>query len=190
MSTVETVSPEEIESTRMLGARNESEILRAISRVTQAHVADCMSVSPSTISRTLEDLNRWAEQIHGLLRPGGIFYIRDGHPALYALDEEAPDLTTRYPYFGDGRAQLWDDPSTYIGDGTVEHSRTYEWPHPLSEILGALLAHGLRLVHFDEGRTLPWQFSPRMVEVPGGYEWPQNERDLVPCTYTIVARRD
>ncbi|MBR8434800.1 MarR family transcriptional regulator [Burkholderia cenocepacia] len=60
MSTVETVSPEEIESTRMLGARNESEILRAISRVTQAHVADCMSVSPSTISRTLEDLNRWA----------------------------------------------------------------------------------------------------------------------------------
>jgi hypothetical protein len=29
-----------------------------------------------------------------------------------------------------------------------------------------------------------------MVEVPGGYEWPPDERDLVPCTYTIVARRD
>ncbi|HGF4015970.1 MarR family transcriptional regulator [Burkholderia cenocepacia] len=60
MSTVETVSPEEIESTRMLGARNESEILRAVARVTQARVADCMSVSASTISRTLEELNRWA----------------------------------------------------------------------------------------------------------------------------------
>lgn len=138
----------------------------------------------------LNDLDLWATQIVALLRPGGTFFIRDGHPALYALDEDAPQLTTRYPYFGDGRAQQWDDGSTYAGDGVVAHSRTYEWAHPLSEILGALLRAGLRIVHFDEGRTLPWRFSPRMVEVPRGYAWSENERDLVPCTYTIVARRD
>ncbi|MGN7947834.1 class I SAM-dependent methyltransferase [Microbacterium sp. 22215] len=138
----------------------------------------------------LEDLDRWAAQIAALLRPGGTFFIRDGHPALLALDEDAQELTTRYPYFGDGRAQQWDDDSTYAGDGTVAHSRTYEWPHPLSEILGALLGAGLRLVHFDEGRTLPWRFSPRMVEVPRGYAWPEAERNLVPCTFTIVARKD
>ncbi|GAA1243444.1 SAM-dependent methyltransferase [Microbacterium phyllosphaerae] len=138
----------------------------------------------------LEDLDRWAAQIVALLRPGGTFFIRDGHPALLALDEDAQELTTRYPYFGDGRAQQWDDESTYAGDGTVAHSRTYEWPHPLSEILGALLRAGLRLVHFDEGRTLPWRFSPRMVEVPRGYAWPEAERNLIPCTFTIVARKD
>lgn len=138
----------------------------------------------------LEDLDRWAAQIVALLRPGGTFFIRDGHPALLALDEDAEELTTRYPYFGDGRAQQWDDESTYAGDGTVAHSRTYEWPHPLSEILGALLRAGLRLVHFDEGRTLPWRFSPRMVEVPRGYAWPEAERNLIPCTFTIVARKD
>lgn len=138
----------------------------------------------------LEDLDRWATQIVALLRPGGTFFIRDGHPALLALDEDAPDLTTRYPYFGDGRAQRWDDESTYAGDGTVAHPRTYEWPHPLSEILGSLLRAGLRILHFDEGRTLPWQFSPRMVEVPRGYAWPEAERNLIPCTFTIVARKD
>lgn len=138
----------------------------------------------------LEDLDRWATQIVALLRPGGTFFIRDGHPALLALDEDAPDLTTRYPYFGDGRAQRWDDESTYAGDGTVAHPRTYEWPHPLSEILGSLLRAGLRILHFDEGRTLPWQFSPRMVEVLRGYAWPEAERNLVPCTFTIVARKD
>lgn len=138
----------------------------------------------------LHDLDRWAEQVFGLLRDGGTFFIRDGHPALYALDENAPGLAIRYPYFGSGRAQQWDDESTYAGEGTVTHSRTYEWPHPLSEIIGALLRSGLRLVHFDEGRTLPWRFSPRMVEVPGGYAWPEAERDLVPTTYTIVARKD
>lgn len=150
---------------------------------------DVVYTSIGTIT-WLDDLHRWAAQVAQLLRPGGTFYIRDGHPALYALDENAENLTTRYSYFGDGRAQSWDDESTYAGAGTVAHARTYEWPHPLSEIIGALLGAGLRLLHFDEGKTLPWRFSPRMVEVPHGYAWPEAERDLVPCTYTIIARRD
>lgn len=138
----------------------------------------------------LQDLDRWAAQIVALLRPGGTFFIRDGHPALLALDEDAEGFITRYSYFGDGRAQQWDDETTYAGDGTVAHARTYEWPHPLSEILGSLLRAGLRLVHFDEGRTLPWRFSPRMVEVPRGYAWPEAERNFIPCTFTIVAYKD
>lgn len=138
----------------------------------------------------LSDLDRWAQQIRALLKPGGTFFIRDGHPALYALDEDASTLTARYRYFGDGSAQAWDDESTYAGEGTVAHPRTYEWPHSLGEIVGSLLDAGLRIVHFDEGRMLPWRFSSRMVEVPGGYAWPEGERDLLPCTYTIVARRD
>ncbi len=150
---------------------------------------DVVYTSIGTIT-WLSDLNRWAAQIVALLRPGGMFFIRDGHPALYALDENAVELTTRYSYFATGHAQQWDDDSTYVGEGRLAHTRTYEWPHPLSEILGALLRAGLRLIHFDEGRTLPWRFSDRMVEVPGGYAWPDAERDKLPCTYTIIARRD
>lgn len=150
---------------------------------------DVVYTSIGTIT-WLDDLDRWATQIFALLRPGGTFFIRDGHPALYALDEDADQLVIRYPYFGDGSAVQWDDAATYAGDGTVAHERTYEWPHPLSEVIGALLRAGLRLVHFDEGTTLPWRFSCRMVEVPHGYAWPENERSLVPCTYTIIARRD
>ncbi|WP_406245317.1 class I SAM-dependent methyltransferase [Microbacterium sp. M] len=165
----------------------ESDVLDA-----RAAVEDDFDVVYTSIGTItwLNDLDRWAEQIYALLKPGGTFFIRDGHPALYALDENAPTLTTRYAYFGDGRAQQWDDDSTYAGDGTVAHARTYEWPHPLSEIIGSLLRAGLRLTHFDEGKTLPWRFSPRMVDVDGGFAWPEAERNLVPCTYTIVARRD
>lgn len=150
---------------------------------------DVVYTSIGTIT-WLDDLDRWAAQIVALLRPGGTFFIRDGHPQLYALDEDSPTLTLRYPYFGDGTAQQWDDEYTYVGDGTLAHPRTYEWPHPLSEILGSLLRAGLRLLHFDEGKTLPWRFSQRMIEVPGGFAWPEAEQNLVPCTYTIIARRD
>ncbi len=137
----------------------------------------------------LADLDRWACQIAALLRPGGLFYIRDGHPSLLALDEDAEDLRVRYRYFADGTAQAWDDESTYAGPGTVAHPRTYEWPHPISEIVNALIGAGLLIERLDEGTVLPWKFSPRMVEVEGGFAWPEPERALVPCTYTIVARR-
>ncbi|WP_263089428.1 class I SAM-dependent methyltransferase [Curtobacterium sp. RIT-PI-V] len=139
----------------------------------------------------LPDLDRWAAQVAGLLRPGGVFFIRDGHPALYALDETADELVTRYRYFPDGTAQQWDDAGTYAGDGTVANTRTFEWPHPLSEIVNALLDAGLRLRRLDEGRTLPWRFSPRMEDTgDGSWAWPDADRDRVPLTYTVVATRD
>lgn len=139
----------------------------------------------------LDDLDRWAAQVAALLRPGGVFFIRDGHPALYALDESAEELVTRYRYFPDGTAQQWDDAGTYAGDGTVANTRTYEWPHPLSEIVNALLGAGLRLRLLDEGRTLPWRFSPRMEDTgDGSWAWPDADRDRVPTTFTIVATRD
>ncbi|WP_457962461.1 class I SAM-dependent methyltransferase [Arthrobacter sp. D1-29] len=149
---------------------------------------DLVYTSIGTIT-WLPDLDRWAAQVSGLLRAGGLFYIRDGHPALYALDEHADGLQLRYPYFGNGRAQVWDDESTYAGDGKVAHSRTYQWAHPLSDILNSLIRAGLQILRFDEDNTIPWKFSRRMLEVPGGYAWPLPERDLVPCTYTIVARK-
>lgn len=139
----------------------------------------------------LPDLDRWAAQVAALLRPGGVFFIRDGHPSLYALDEDAPELVTRYRTFPDGTAQQWEDAGTYAGDGTVAHTRTYEWPHPLSEIVNALLGAGLRLRRLDEGRTLPWRFSARMVPTgDGSYAWPEPDRDRMPTTFTIVATRD
>ncbi len=71
----------------------------------------------------LDDLDRWAAQVAALLRPGGVFFIRDGHPALYALDEDADELVARHRYFADGTAQQWDDAGTYAGDGTVANTR-------------------------------------------------------------------
>ncbi|MDZ8173150.1 class I SAM-dependent methyltransferase [Microbacterium xanthum] len=165
----------------------ESDVLEARSAVSGDF--DVVYTSIGTIG-WLHDLDRWANQIVQLLRPGGTFYIRDGHPALFSLDEHSETLTTRYAYFGDGRALQWDEESSYSGEGTLANTRTYEWPHPLSEVFGAILRAGLRILHFDEGTTIPWRFSSRMVDVPHGFAWPEAERDLIPCTFTIVARRD
>lgn len=133
----------------------------------------------------LADLDRWATQVAALLRPGGVFYIRDGHPFLLTLDDEAgAGLQVVYRYFPDGRAQGWDEAGTYVGDGTVQSTRTWEFPHSISEIITAVL----ELVAFAEGDTLPWQYSPVMIERSGSWVWPDDVRDRVPCTFTLVAR--
>ena len=138
----------------------------------------------------LDDLNRWAAQIEALLRPGGHFFIRDGHPALYSLDERQQDLVTVYRYFANGAAQGWDVDGSYVGEGTLHNTRNYGYPHPLSEILQALIAAGLELVWMDEGRTLPWRFSTFMVErEDGDFELPPGQRDSMPLTFTAVARK-
>lgn len=103
----------------------------------------------------LNDLERWARQVAALLRPGGIFYIRDGHPMLYAMDESGLPLRLRYRYFANGTAQTWDDSGSYMEGVTTTRTRTYEWPHSMSEIISALLAAGLRLDLFREDKTLP-----------------------------------
>ncbi|WP_297084906.1 bifunctional 2-polyprenyl-6-hydroxyphenol methylase/3-demethylubiquinol 3-O-methyltransferase UbiG [uncultured Demequina sp.] len=150
---------------------------------------DVVYTSIGTIT-WLHDLDRWAAQVAALLRPGGLFYIRDGHPALYGLDEDAEGLVTRYRYFADGRAQRWVETSTYVGGGTVASPDTLEYPHPLSEVVNAVIGAGLTVLRLDEGDTLPWRFSNAMVEVADG-EWafPEPMRDRIPTTFTLIARR-
>ena len=138
----------------------------------------------------LNDLDLWAAQIAGLLRPGGLFYIRDGHPAMYGLDENREELVTAYRYFNTGLAQVWDEEESYAGEGTLANTRTYEFPHPFSELLPAVMGAGLEIVDFDEGKTLPWRFSEYMVErEDGDFELPAHQRELMPLTFTLVARR-
>lgn len=150
---------------------------------------DVVYTSIGTIS-WLSDLDRWGAQVAALLKPGGLFYFRDAHPFLFALDDDAPDLRVKYRYFGDGRALAWDDDSTYVGDGKLEHTTTFEWPHPVSEIVSVLLRHGLQLVALHEGTTLPWKFMERMEELPdGNFVFPGDERDKMPCTITVVTRK-
>jgi 2-polyprenyl-3-methyl-5-hydroxy-6-metoxy-1,4-benzoquinol methylase len=164
----------------------ESDILAARTAVTGDF--DVIYTSVGTIV-WLNDLATWARQVAALLRPGGVFYIRDGHPALLALDEKAATPVVGYRYFANGRAQTWDDGSTYAGDATTAHTRSYEWPHALSEIVGSLLAAGLVLERLDEGKTLPWCFSELTTPVDGSFEFGPEWRDKIPCTFTIAARR-
>jgi SAM-dependent methyltransferase len=157
---------------------------------------DVVYTSIGTIT-WLPDLGAWARSISRLLKPGGVFYLRDGHPMLYTLDEDREDgeLVVRYPYFGTGTATRWDDASDYADrEARLHNETTFEWPHSIAEILTSLLSAGLTIVAFDEQRTLPWQALPSMIAVQPGDgtgEWVlPTAPERLPLTYTVICRLD
>jgi SAM-dependent methyltransferase len=136
----------------------------------------------------LPDIRRWAEVVAGFLRSGGTFYMREGHPLLWSLDwRDDRQLLLRFPYFETEDPVPWDDEATYAGEGTIRHTRTYEWNHGLGEIVTALLDAGLRLTALEEHRTLEWQGLPHMEEHGGRWRLPDGQADLAPLMYTLVA---
>lgn len=140
----------------------------------------------------LPDIERWAQAVRGLLRPGGRLFIREGHPVLWALEDARPDgeLVLRYPYFA-GRAIEFDEPGTYVTfEGELASTRTIEFNHGLGEILTAVLDVGLEITTFVEHDSVPWEaLVGQMDELPGG-EWRLREQpERLPHTYTLVATR-
>src|SRR6185503_12803594 len=63
----------------------------------------------------LPDIARWGALVAELLAPGGRLFIRDGHPVLWAIDDERTDvLSLGYAYFETPEPLLWTDPTTYV----------------------------------------------------------------------------
>jgi SAM-dependent methyltransferase len=139
----------------------------------------------------LPDIERWAEVVDGLLRPGGRLFIREGHPALWAVDEKFEDrLVVGYPYFETPEPVVFTDDTTYVEtDAVFEHNVSHSWNHGLGEIVTALLGRGLVLTQLVEHDSVPWEALPgQMVHSAEDDEWRLSERrERLPLTYTLQA---
>ncbi|MGL5929166.1 MAG: class I SAM-dependent methyltransferase [Dermatophilaceae bacterium] len=140
----------------------------------------------------LPDIRRWAEVVDTVLRPGGVLFIREGHPMLLALDESRDGLQVGYPYFETPEPQEFDEPGTYVEtDVEFAHTRTLEWSHGLGEVVTALLDRGFTLTTFVEHPSVPWEALPgRMTHDAADDEWRLTERpERLPLTYTLRAEK-
>jgi SAM-dependent methyltransferase len=106
----------------------------------------------------LPDIRRWAQVVAALLRPGGRLFIREGHPMLWALDEErTDDLIVSYPYFETVEPLVTVEEGSYVEtDVAFTHNESHSWNHGLGEIITALLEQGMRITAFEEHDSVPW----------------------------------
>lgn len=141
----------------------------------------------------LPDIAGWGRIVAGFLKPGGTFYVREGHPMLFTIDDERTDdrLELRYPYFSRDEPLRFDDATSYAGAerGELDHPTHYEWSHGLGEIVTALVDAGLRIDFLHEHRFLDWQALPSLVQGEDGF-WRLSEgADRLPLCFSLRATR-
>jgi SAM-dependent methyltransferase len=142
----------------------------------------------------LPDIERWARVAAHFVRPGGTFYVAEFHPIVGIFDDGADvsELRVRWPYFPREEPLRWEGYGDYTDrSAKLEHDVTYEWPHPTSEVLTALIDAGLRIEFFHEFSTSPWAQLPSLMEPLDGRVWRLAGHDgSLPLVYSIKARKD
>jgi SAM-dependent methyltransferase len=136
----------------------------------------------------LPDLMRWGQVIAHFLKPGGTFYIVEGHPfaGIFYNEKDAAGLQVAYPYFPQTTPEAYTCVGSYATDADL-HYTAYEWPHSLSEVVNALLGAGLRLEFLHEFPYAAYQCLPFMVQGPDGWWRLAEGRESVPLLFSLKA---
>ncbi len=146
----------------------------------------------------LPDIKGWARVAAGFMRPGGRFYLVEGHPMLWSLDDEREDggLVVSATYFETEKPNRWEGGADYADPKhSLENNLTFEWNHGLGEIVTALIEAGLSIEWVHEHRSVYWKALPHMISASGEDRWevkdewrlPDDQGDNVPLMYSISA---
>jgi SAM-dependent methyltransferase len=136
----------------------------------------------------LPDLTEWGKVIDHFLAPGGFFYIVDQHPAGALFSERDGELVASEPYFDTGPIEETGDGSYADRNAILRNKTTFEWRHPLSDVVNALASNGLRVDFLHEFPFCMFQWLPAMVKGEDGwYRVPGHEN--VPFLFSLKASK-
>jgi len=136
----------------------------------------------------LPSVERWANQVGALLKPGGRLYLHEAHPVSWALHDEQPCF--RDSYFEEPGPFVADFDTTYT-DATrpLQHTRHYEWNHSLGEIVNALVGHGLQLDSLLEHDWTVWPRFTWLVSHDKHHWTSPPDRPRMPLSFTLLAHK-
>jgi len=114
----------------------------------------------------LPTLQPWAEVIQHYLKPGGLFYIVDFHPAFYCFDHDNDQL--KYDYFNSPEPYIEDVQGSYADKKASLDGKECFWSHSFEQILMPLIKEGLQLRQFREFPFSPYNAFEHMEKIAEG----------------------
>lgn len=140
----------------------------------------------------LPDLRGWADVVASLLQPGGTFYMVEFHPMSGVFRQEGSEarLEVSIPYFTPDEPLRFDEDGTYAAPAAKLSDRvSYSWPHPVSEVVTALIDAGLEIQFFHEFPFSIEQSYPCCVRQPDGMFRLSEHDGSIPLLYSIKATK-
>jgi SAM-dependent methyltransferase len=140
----------------------------------------------------LPDIERWAQVVASLLKPGGRLFIREGHPILWALSDPRPDglLVVEYPYFETPGVPFSESFSYVEHDEPLVSPDFIHFNHGLAQIITAVMDAGLQLTSIVEHDTVSWNPLGDAMEEVGEREFRlRHQPERLPVMYTLQAAK-
>jgi SAM-dependent methyltransferase len=140
----------------------------------------------------LPDLRRWAEVIAHFLRPGGIFYIAEGHPVMWVFDDDdgQTELRVRYVYFEKPEPLRFPVVGSYADPSArVKKEVEYAWAHSLGDVVTSLAEAGLRIDFLHEHPFVEWPVPFAEEREPGFWYLREEQDGEVPLSFSLKATK-
>jgi SAM-dependent methyltransferase len=136
----------------------------------------------------LPDIARWAQVCASLVRPGGFLYLAEFHPFIDVFSWQ--ELLVTRSYFHDPAGERDDSPGTYADfDAQTVSNEAWEWTHPMSDVVSAVLDAGLVLELLHEHDITYYRRFPFLEEREHGrFHMPEGMPSL-PFVFSLRARR-
>ncbi|MBI5267423.1 MAG: class I SAM-dependent methyltransferase [candidate division Zixibacteria bacterium] len=130
----------------------------------------------------ISDIQKWGKVVGHYLKPGGVFFIADTHPARPMFYDPpisyfatSPDRATGVPDYCDRDYKI--------------KNELVEWQHPLSEIINSLIDAGLTIEHLGEYNKMYYAEESDWVRGSDGYWTPPSGPTPYPLMFSLKARK-
>jgi 2-polyprenyl-3-methyl-5-hydroxy-6-metoxy-1,4-benzoquinol methylase len=130
----------------------------------------------------LPDLNKWADIINHLLKPGGTFYMVEFHPVIWMMDDNFEQIKYHYHNVETIVEQAT---GTYSNPDADINYTEYGWNHSLAEVINPLLQHNMQLQFLHEFSYSNYNCFNNMEKGADGNWRVKNLEDKIPMMYSI-----
>ncbi|MCB0198720.1 MAG: class I SAM-dependent methyltransferase [Anaerolineae bacterium] len=138
----------------------------------------------------LRDLKPWGRIIAHFLKPGGIFYIVEDHPAFRMFTTgEGATIELANPYFFSEIPHRVEMSGSYATDNQGEAASFYLWDHGISDVINALVGAGLTIEFLHEFPYAARAKFPFMQQGADGWWRLPPEYVQIPFLFSLQARR-
>ncbi|MCH4887859.1 class I SAM-dependent methyltransferase [Acidaminobacter sp. JC074] len=137
----------------------------------------------------LKDLDEFMSMAYSYLKPGGFFYLMDGHPVSMIMSNEpdGEDIRVAGTYFKENtEPSFYEGSEDYADKEVIIDAPTYEWHYTVSDILNSVGQSGLRLTSFNEHPFCDDTYYVGMKKDSDGWYRLNNESKL-PLMYSLKA---
>ncbi len=134
----------------------------------------------------LPDLDNWAAVISHFLKPGGTFFMAEFHPVVWMMDENFEHI--KYHYHNQEVIEE-ETSGTYTDRSAPITYKEYSWNHSLSEVMNALISHGLTIQSFNEYPFSYYNCFNKTVAGNDGLFRIEGIENKIPMMFSIKANK-